>query len=68
MVNTSAPSWLIASARHELMRRAVDDDCARAALAAVATLFGSGQVQPFAKKIEKRDARNHRARWFAWHC
>src|ERR1700751_277177 len=36
---------------------AVDDDCARAALAAVATLFGSGQVQPFAKKIEKRDAR-----------
>jgi hypothetical protein len=26
-------------------------------LAAVAALFGSSQVQPFAKKIEKRDAR-----------
>ena len=36
---------------------AVDNDCARAALAAVAALLGSGQVQPFAEKIEKRDAR-----------
>jgi hypothetical protein len=36
---------------------AVDENCACAALAAVAALFGSSQVQPFAKKIEKRDAR-----------
>ena len=35
----------------------VDNDRAGAALAAVAALLGSGQVQPFAQKIEKRDAR-----------
>ena len=36
---------------------AVDDDRAGAALAAVAAFLGSGQIQPFAKKIEQRDAR-----------
>ncbi len=35
----------------------VDDDRAGAALAAVAALLGSGQMQAFAKKIEQRDAR-----------
>jgi hypothetical protein len=36
---------------------AIDEDCARAALAAVAALLGSSQVQTFTEKIEKRNAR-----------
>jgi hypothetical protein len=36
---------------------AIDEDCARAALTAVAALLGSGQVQTFAEKIEKRNTR-----------
>jgi hypothetical protein len=35
----------------------VDDDRAGAALAAVTALLGSCQMQSFAKKVEKRDAR-----------
>ena len=35
----------------------IDDDRAGAALAAVAALLGSGQMQAFAKKIEQRHAR-----------
>ena len=35
----------------------VDDDRAGAALAAVAALLGSGQMQAFAKKIEEGDTR-----------
>ena len=57
MVRMSAPSWLIASARQELIRRAVDQDGAGAALAAVASLLGSGQVEALAQEIEQRDAR-----------
>ena len=34
----------------------VDDDGAGAALAAVAALLGSGQIQPLAQQIEQRDA------------
>ena len=34
----------------------VDDDRAGAALAAVAALLGSGQIQAFAKQVEERDA------------
>ena len=35
----------------------IDNDCAGATLAAVTALLGPGQMQPFAKKIQKRDAR-----------
>ncbi len=35
----------------------IDNDRAGAALAAVAALLGSGQIQAFAKKIEERDTR-----------
>ena len=35
----------------------IDDDRAGAALAAIAALLGSGQIEPFAQKIEQRDAR-----------
>src|SRR5262249_54801179 len=35
----------------------VDDDGAGATLAAVAALLGSGEIEPFAQKIEQRDAR-----------
>src|SRR5262249_553818 len=35
----------------------INNDRAGAALPAVAALFGSGQVQPFAQKIKKSDAR-----------
>ena len=41
---------------------AVDQDRARAALAAVAALLGSGQVEPLAQEIEQRDARVVQAR------
>ena len=43
----------------------VDDDRAGAALAAVAALLGSGQVQALAQKIEQRDARVVELRWSA---
>ncbi len=56
-MRTSAPSRLTASARHELIRRPVDDDRAGTALAAVAALLCAGEVQPFAQQIEQRDAR-----------
>jgi len=35
---------------------AIDMDCARTALAMIASLFGSGQVQVFAKAIQKSGA------------
>ena len=43
----------------------VDDDRAGAALAAVAALLGSGQIQAFAKKIEERDPRVVQLRSFS---
>ena len=53
----SAPSWLTASARQELIAPAVDQHRAGAALAAVAALLGAGQVEPLAQQVEQRDAR-----------
>ena len=35
----------------------IDDDGAGAALTAVAALLGSGEIEPFAQKVEQRDAR-----------
>ena len=51
---TSAPSWLIARARHELIRRP-STRTVSTALPAVATLFRTGQFKTLAKEIKERN-------------
>ena len=57
MVKTSAPSWLTASARQELMRRPSTMTVHAPHWPRSQPFLVPGQVQPFAEKIEKRDAR-----------
>ena len=60
MVVTSAPSFMTASVRQELIAPAVDQHRAGAALAVIAALLGAGQVEMVAQRVEqgrpRRDA------------
>ena len=56
MVRISAPSWLIGERQAGIDAAAIDEDGAGAALAAVAALLGSGQIEPLAQQVEQRDA------------
>ena len=57
MVRTSAPSRLSGQREAGVDPPPVDQDRAGAALAAVAALLGSGQIEPLAQEIEKRHPR-----------
>ena len=57
IVVTCAPSFMTARVRHELMRRAVDQHRAGAALALIAALLGAGQIEMLAQHVEQASSR-----------